>query len=81
VARSGVELGLKLEHLELIHQQLVIVRAHREALHNCAYRAARGGIRDDRVLSRAADTVLAVYAGAGSPHDRCRARRVPRRAA
>jgi hypothetical protein len=35
-AQALVELGLKLEHLELLHQQLVIVRAYREALHNCA---------------------------------------------
>jgi hypothetical protein len=51
------ELGLQLEHLELLHQQLVIVGPHRKPSTTAHHRAARGGIRADRVLSRAADTV------------------------
>jgi hypothetical protein len=51
------ELGLQLEHLELRHKQLVIVRPHREVLH--ARPAAAFALIGfaDRVLSRAADTV------------------------
>jgi hypothetical protein len=54
---AGMSSGLQLEHLELLHKQLVIVRPHRKVLHAAHHRALRGSIRADRVLSRAADTV------------------------
>jgi hypothetical protein len=59
--------GLQLEHLELLHKQLVIVGPHRKVLHAAHHRAARGGIRADRVLSRAADTVLLSMPGRDHP--------------
>jgi hypothetical protein len=37
--------GLQLEHLELLHKQLVIVRPHRKVLHAAHHRALRGSIR------------------------------------
>ena len=49
--------GPQLEHLELLHKQLVIVRPHRKVLHGAHHAPCAASIRADRVLSRAADTV------------------------